>query len=69
LKEVVVDELSNEVEKAPNHNCTLDVEEAEALISCMDKAVKQAPDSINAALSLYEVRKKLEQIARDKRPG
>jgi len=61
-----VDQLSEaEDEKQPNHNCTLDSGEAEALISCMDKAVKQAPDSIQAALQLIGIRKKLEQIARD----
>lgn len=57
--------LEKEDEKQPNHNCTFDPQEAEALISCMDKAVKQAPDSIQAASQLFGIRKKLEQIARD----
>jgi hypothetical protein len=54
-----------EVEKSPSNNCCLDAAEAEALISCMDKAVKQAQDSVNAAVTLYPIRQKLEQVARD----
>lgn len=45
-----------------NHNCTIDVEEAQVLISCMDKAAKQAPDTVTAAMQLWPIRKKLEHI-------
>tara|TARA_R110000824_G_scaffold318830_1_gene505975 strand:- start:6274 stop:6456 length:183 start_codon:yes stop_codon:yes gene_type:complete len=48
--------------KSANHNCTFDVAEAQVLISCMDKAAKQAPDTVTAAVQLWPIRKKLEHI-------
>ncbi len=58
--------LSDKNEKKINHNCTLDVEEAQVLISCMDKAAKQAPDTVTAAVQLWPIRKKLEHILKQK---
>ena len=58
-----------EDEKSPNHNCTLDVEEAQVLISCMDKAAKQATDTVTAAVQLWPIRQKLEEIIKHEGTG
>lgn len=59
----------NKDEKQPNHNCTLDTEEAQVLISCMDKAAKQAPDTVTAAVQLWPIRQKLEEIIKREGTG
>jgi len=64
-----VAELPPEGAEAPDNNCYFDAAAADALISCMDKAVKQAPDSISAAVTLLETRRKLEKIVQAGRPG
>ena len=55
-------ELPEKAEKAISYNCMLDVEEAQVLISCMDKAAKQASDTVTAAVQLWPIREKLEHI-------
>lgn len=58
-----------ENEKSPSHNCTLDAEEAQVLISCMDKAAKQATDTVTAAVQLWPIRQKLEEIIKHEGTG
>lgn len=64
-----MDELRSASKKSINHDCTLDVEEAQVLISCMDKAAKQATDTVTAAMQLWPIRQKLEHIVKSKGTG
>lgn len=50
-----------DIEKSKD-DCTLNVEEAQVLITCMDKAAKQSTDTVTAAMQLWPIRQKLEEI-------
>ena len=62
-------EFPEKAEKAISYNCMLDVEEAQVLISCMDKAAKQASDTVTAAVQLWPIREKLEHIIKTEGTG
>tara|TARA_R110000824_G_scaffold116664_2_gene268248 strand:+ start:1772 stop:1966 length:195 start_codon:yes stop_codon:yes gene_type:complete len=64
-----MDELPKKAERTAAYNCMLDVEEAQVLISCMDKAAKQASDTVTAAVQLWPIREKLEHVVKSKGTG
>ena len=62
-------EFPEKAERTVAYNCMLDVEEAQVLISCMDKAAKQASDTVTAAVQLWPIREKLEHIIKTEGTG